>query len=1331
MKPSELSIQVAAATGAPEEYDIEHGRSKFQMAETLEDGQSSVISQLAHSIDEQQQHQRQYQSPDNHNNDRNDDGAEGIVRAEASTLRNLRIAMICLVVSAAAFCGYLIYKISLKNETDSFKQSFVEAATKLTKAFSDTHAETLNYAYVMSVALSSGLYVDSHYTPSFPNVSIQHLDVLSRGLANRLLIDDLIWSPFLQTADERSSWEEYALDNLANVSVSAYPPCFVCGEGNEILNPNALVLIPGFRQITCEGMDQFILAGNISPQQCSLVTEFAKPTCGCQKVVNEDKNGTVSSLYSTQKGIFDLQVGDPAIEKGPPPYLPVWQITPTADSKQVAMFNQLSEPWRKDAFDDMLKWQIPIFSRTFDPTQDGIYKLNNIPSSGVVASIFYPVFKTLTSDEIAGSLVLDFSWLNFFNYILPPQSNGVVIVLENTLNQTFTYQIDGSSVSFVGVGDLHDDRYNSDLVNSSYVDFDSLLFFSAPNSRSNDSNAYETSSPSCLYRVRIYSSQTFESQHMTSKPAIYTVIVVLAFAATSLVFLAYDWIVRRLQNKVLDSAKRSEAIVSSLFPAMVRDRIFGSSTKALTTSGFGLWFGKREVNLENPLVNHKARLRSYLSHPTSFDMLSQSDPIADLYPNTTVMFADIAGFTAWSSEREPSQVFKLLESLFGEFDEVARELGVFKVETIGDCYVAVTGLPENRKDHAVVMVEFAFKCLVRMRELVSKLELALGPGTTDLSVRVGLHSGPVTAGVLRGDRARFQLFGDTLNVAARIKSTSEPNMVHVSKETANLLTEAGKEYWLNQRQELVSVKGKGDMQSYWAKPLPFSGPTSAEETGGVTADGGECSGRSQARPVSLDGMETDLWGGTSLDNSVVIRSSSSQGRERLVDWFADLLHGLLQKIAIKNIPSGKSRSTNKGLPTKHLNDSGNLQFVDEITEVIDMPEFNERITNDQSLIEMGHVVRSQLRDYVSNIASLYRDNAFHNFEHACHVAMSSSKLIKRIIAPENVVYKAKYGNKMKSHKVVSKEVHESTFGISSDPLMQFAVLFSALIHDVDHTGLTNQQLVKEGDPLAAKYCGKCVAEQRSIQVAWDSLMETRFDEFRRCIFQSDSEKQRFRQLLVNAVIATDIADRELSTWRKNRWDKVFHQESGVTDKETISARKATIVFEYIIQASDVAHTMQHWHVYQKWNKRLFDERYAAYLAGRDSEDPSIGWHNGEIWFFDNYIIPLAKKLEECNVFGVSCDEFLMYALQNRHEWELKGETIVSEMVAEQNYIKDVEGSGEGLEHELMITEEHASYLRHFLGEGDLVSVIESTYDLAKSDDPEILLKNAMDYQAHL
>ena len=134
-------------------------------------------------------------------------------------------------------------------------------------------------------------------------------------------------------------------------------------------------------------------------------------------------------------------------------------------------------------------------------------------------------------------------------------------------------------------------------------------------------------------------------------------------------------------------------------------------------------------------------------------------------------------------------------------------------------------------------------------------------------------------------------------------------------------------------------------------------------------------------------------------------------------------------------------------------------------------------------------------------------------------------------------------------------------------------------------------------------------------------------------------------------------DKELLACRNNRWKKAFNSEN-----ESTSDLKATIVIEHIIQAADVAHTMQHWHVYQKWNERLFVEMCSAHDSGRGpAKDPADGWYEGELWFFDNYVIPLAKKLEECGVFGVSSDECLNYALQNRKEWEIRGKDLVKAM----------------------------------------------------------------------
>eukprot|EP00980_Cylindrotheca_fusiformis_P019527 scaffold6768_cov109-Cylindrotheca_fusiformis.AAC.2 len=136
-------------------------------------------------------------------------------------------------------------------------------------------------------------------------------------------------------------------------------------------------------------------------------------------------------------------------------------------------------------------------------------------------------------------------------------------------------------------------------------------------------------------------------------------------------------------------------------------------------------------------------------------------------------------------------------------------------------------------------------------------------------------------------------------------------------------------------------------------------------------------------------------------------------------------------------------------------------------------------------------------------------------------------------------------------------------------------------------------------------------------------------------------------------------DIELVALRNNRWAKAFS-----VDEESAVDMKATIVIEHIIQGADVAHTMQHWHVYQKWNEKLFVEMSQAYASGRGTaKDPALTWYQSELWFFDNYVIPLAKKLDECGVFGVCSDECYNYAMENRMEWESKGETIVKHMVS--------------------------------------------------------------------
>jgi 3'5'-cyclic nucleotide phosphodiesterase len=138
-------------------------------------------------------------------------------------------------------------------------------------------------------------------------------------------------------------------------------------------------------------------------------------------------------------------------------------------------------------------------------------------------------------------------------------------------------------------------------------------------------------------------------------------------------------------------------------------------------------------------------------------------------------------------------------------------------------------------------------------------------------------------------------------------------------------------------------------------------------------------------------------------------------------------------------------------------------------------------------------------------------------EHACHVTMAVDKLMKRIVNP-NIDVDGDDGN-------VASHLYDYTHGINSDPLTLFAITFSALIHDVDHRGVSNVQLAKEDEEMAAQYQNKSIAEQNSLDIAWDLLMEPEYDELRSYLFFTNKDMMRFRQVIVNVVLATDIFDK--------------------------------------------------------------------------------------------------------------------------------------------------------------------------------------------------------------
>lgn len=278
-----------------------------------------------------------------------------------------------------------------------------------------------------------------------------------------------------------------------------------------------------------------------------------------------------------------------------------------------------------------------------------------------------PVFDSITSSEqeVVGILIAVIPWDKYVTKLLPASVVGIQVVLKNTCGQAFTYDIVGDSAVYLGAEDLHDTRYNHMEVQ---ID---LARYIRPE--------IVTQTPGhCMYSFSVFPSDKYFVANESKTPLYFTMVVASTFFLMAFTFFVYDRFVQRRNIKVLDAAARSNMIVSSLFPSNVRDRLFQNDASA-----------SKKTSIHAPA---KSQLKNFLTDDgesgESIDEESEilkTKPIADLFPETTILFADIAGFTAWSSMREPAQVFTLLETLYRAFDSIAKRRNVFKVETVGDC----------------------------------------------------------------------------------------------------------------------------------------------------------------------------------------------------------------------------------------------------------------------------------------------------------------------------------------------------------------------------------------------------------------------------------------------------------------------------------------------------------------------------------------------------------------------------------------------------------------------------------------------------------------------
>ena len=287
---------------------------------------------------------------------------------------------------------------------------------------------------------------------------------------------------------------------------------------------------------------------------------------------------------------------------------------------------------------------------------------------------------------------------------------------------------------------------------------------------------------------------------------------ILVLAATLLVaaFLSRA-LVRRLS--ILDRASRRLAAgdLSARVPVTSKDELghlacdFNAMAESIQQKSDLL----AEKNREN-----EALLLNILPGPIAQRLKDGESVIADSFAEVTVLFADLVGFTAMSGGRPPNEVVAFLNDLFRRFDAIATRLGIEKIKTIGDAYMAVAGLPTQYPDHADRMAQFAL-------EMTEQARLYSVERGQTFELRIGLNTGPVVAGVIGATKFIYDLWGDTVNIASRMESHGLPGTIHVTRAVYDRLKDS---YEFESRGE-IDVKGKGIMETWLLlRPVPAAAP---------------------------------------------------------------------------------------------------------------------------------------------------------------------------------------------------------------------------------------------------------------------------------------------------------------------------------------------------------------------------------------------------------------------------------------------------------------------------------------------------------------------------
>jgi hypothetical protein len=259
---------------------------------------------------------------------------------------------------------------------------------------------------------------------------------------------------------------------------------------------------------------------------------------------------------------------------------------------------------------------------------------------------------------IVGFFLAIFPFGSLLHRLLPEGQEGIIAVLKDDCGNVMSFRLTWAKTIFMGYEDLHEPEFED------FVHAERNLEMYA-----------QRLEGLCTHDMYIYPSARMRSLYDTNGPLLYTSLVATAFAIVICLFGVFDQAITRRQNKTMVTALEHRAIVTSLFPAEMGKRMIQEAHNNAQQARASA----QQRGFKNDEISHRNQ------DATANDCNRAQSQMAQLYTEATVIFADLVGFTAWSSMHEPPEVFHLLETLYAAFDRIAKRRSVFKVETIGDC----------------------------------------------------------------------------------------------------------------------------------------------------------------------------------------------------------------------------------------------------------------------------------------------------------------------------------------------------------------------------------------------------------------------------------------------------------------------------------------------------------------------------------------------------------------------------------------------------------------------------------------------------------------------